>query len=304
MGEEYPRNRREFDEMFATEEACMAYLGKLRWPDGFECQGCGSKKAWALSRRVWECTECGVQRSPTEGTLLHRTHLPLRTWFDGAWHVCEQKSGMSALGLQRALGFGSYHTAWDMFHRMRKAMANHSSKSLSGKVEVDEVFLSSRVKRENAGPDTPSKALVFIAVEVGGSSIGRVRLKAIPDASVETFAETVQQLIEPRSTVITDGVHSYEGLSSLNYRHVVSRPVTDMGKTLLPKAIRVYAQLRRWLLGTHQGAVSSERLQPYLDEFVFRFNGRNATSRGFLFHQLLQQAVRMPPIPKAALASR
>jgi hypothetical protein len=301
MGEPFPRNRREFDAMFATEESCMDYLGRLRWANGFECQVCRGTRGWALARRVWECAKCGAQRSPTEGTLLHRSRLSLRTWFDGVWHVCEQKNGMSALALQRALGLGSYHTAWEMLHRMRQAMAQRWQGRLSGEVEVDEAFIGGRTASEKAGVRVPSRALVFVAVEINGSALGRARLQVINDTNTETLMGTAQQLIELGTTVVSDGLPIYSDLSASHYNQASAGPLADTGKILRPRAFKVMSLLRRWLLGTHQGAVSADRLQTYLDEFVFRFNCRTTNSRGLLFHQLLQQAVRQSPVPKAAI---
>jgi len=297
MEENFPATRREFDAMFATEESCMAFVGGLRWADGFVCQKCGNTTAWVLARCVWECTKCSTQRSPTEGTLLHRTRFPLKTWFDAAWHVCEQKNGMSALGLQRAMGFGSYHTAWEWLHRMRQAMVLSGRNKLTGEVEVDETFVGG-VKTGKRGRGATGKTLVLIAAEVRGSAIGRIRLQVIPDATADTLLDSVDSLVERGSNVVTDGLASYAGLEQRGFDHTVSRHTPEVGRNLLPKAHRVASLLKRWMLGTHQGAIGKKHLQVYLDEFVFRFNRRGSRSRGLLFYRLLQQAVAHPPISK------
>jgi transposase-like protein len=293
---EYPKNRRDFDAMFATEEACVKYLGALRWANGFQCRQCGSDKAWTLSRHIWECANCGTQRSPTEGTLLHRTRHPLRTWFDAAWRVCEQKNGISAVGLQRAMGLGSYHTAWEWMHRMRQAMVLPGRSKLTGEVEIDEAFIGG-VKSGKRGRGALGKVMVMVAVEVRGTAIGRARLQVIPDAKADTLLETVQSLAEPGSEIVTDGLASYGGLPALGFNHTVSRHTPEVGNNLLPKAHRVIALVKRWLLGTHQGSFAHDRLQTYLDEFVFRFNRRTSNSRGLLFHRLLSQCLQHSPIP-------
>jgi transposase-like protein len=299
MPEVYPRTRREFDALFSTNEACMAFIGGLRWPEGFMCPTCGGTKAWVTARNLWHCSTCGRQQSPVEGTLLHRTRFPLKTWFDTAWHVCEQKNGMSALGLQRAMGFGSYHTAWEWLHRMRRAMVVPGRDKLTGEVEVevDETFVGG-VKPGKRGRGAAGKSLVLIAAEVRGSRIGRIRLTLIPDAAAETLLDSVESLVERGSEVVTDGLTSYGGLSALGYYHTVSRHTPEVGRNLLPKAHRVAALLKRWILGTHQGSIGKEYLQSYLDEFVFRFNRRSSRSRGLLFYRLLQQAVAHEPVPK------
>jgi hypothetical protein len=73
---------------------------------------------------------------------------------------------------------------------------------------------------------------------------------------------------------------------------------------LLPRIHLVASLLKRWLLGTHQGAVSIEHLDYYLDEFTFRFNRRTSRSRGLLFYRLVQQAVELDPVPYEQIVAR
>jgi len=287
--------------MFQTAEACFTYLAGVRWPDGVRCGRCRSRELWLSRRRLWECKECGRQQSLTEGTLLHRTRYPLKTWLEVAWHVCEQKNGLSALGLQRAMGFGSYHTAWEWLHRMRRAMMVPGRHLLNGEVEVDEVFIGG-VKSGKRGRGALGKALILIAAEVRGTAIGRIRLHIIPDATADTLLDATSELVERGSEVVTDGLVSYRKLPSRGFLHTISRHTPEVGRNLLPHAHRAVSLLKRWLLGTHQGAVSHDMLQYYLDEFVFRFNRRAARSRGLLFHSLLKQALDHGPVTGADLA--
>ena len=146
---DYPRTRAEFDVMFAAEQDCAAYLARLRWPSSFKCPSCGNEGWWLTSRLYACCTKCQKQRSLKSGTMLQGIRFPLKTWFQVAWNTCEQKNGISALGLQRAVGFGSYHTAWEWLHRMRQAMVQPGRNKLNGEVEVDEAFIGG-VKPGNA----------------------------------------------------------------------------------------------------------------------------------------------------------
>jgi len=275
----YPKNRAEFDELFMTETDCLDYYLKLRWPEGVRCVKCGGSEGWTASRSRWICLRCKQEQSVTAGTLLHRTRYPMKTWFRVIWQVCEQKHGISALGLQRAVGFGSYHTAFEWLHRIRSVMVLPGRGRLTGEVEVDETFVGG-VKRGVRGRGAAGKVLVLIAVEVRGSRIGRARLQIIPDATAATLLDAVEDLVDPGSNVVTDGLASYSGLPARGYPHTVSRPNTSqVGEHPLPKAHRVASLLKRWLLGTHQGGVTGKHLQHYLDEFVFRFNRRTASSR-------------------------
>ena len=171
---------------------------------------------------------------------------------------------------------------------------------LSGEVEVEETFVGG-VKPGKRGRGATGKTLVLIAAEVRGRAIGRIRLQVIPNATAEVLLGAVDDLVERGSDIVTDGLLSYAELSSRGYNHVVSRPTPEVGRNLLPKAHRVASLLKRWMLGTHQGAIGAQHLQPYLDEFVFRFNRRASGSRGLLFYRLLQQAVTHEPISKTRL---
>jgi transposase-like protein len=219
---------------------------------------------------------------------------------DAIWHLCGQKNGGSALGLLRTAGFGSYHTAWEWLHRIRHAMVLPGRAKLSGEVEVDETFVGG-VRAGKRGRGAAGKTMVLIAVEVRGSALGRARLKVIPDATAATLLESVEELVELGSNVVTDGLSSYAGLESRGFDHTVSRHSPEVGRNLLPKAHRVAALLKRWLLGTLQGSVGKDRLQSYLDEFVFRFNRRSSKSRGLLFYRLIQQCLQHRPVPISEL---
>src|SRR5258708_35287376 len=111
--ERYPANMMDFMDLFPTEEACWEYLRLLRWPQGYGCLRCESQAHWQTARGLFQCRQCGYEASITRGTLFHDTHKPLRLWFAAIWYVVNQKNGVSALGLQKALGLGSYHTAWE-----------------------------------------------------------------------------------------------------------------------------------------------------------------------------------------------
>jgi transposase-like protein len=246
-----------------------------------------------------QCKQCRRVHTVTSGTIFHRSRHPLKTWFDVAWQVCEPKIGISALTLQRAMDFGSFHTAWEWSHRMRRLMVIDGRAKLSGTVEVDEAFIGG-VKPGIRGRGAIGKAKVFVAAEDRGAAIGRIRLLLIPDTQASTLLAAVDDLIDVGSHVVSDGYSGYQALSMHGYMHTVATAAT-MGKNVVPKAHRVIALLKRWLLGTHQGAVNHDRLQSYLDEFVFRFNRRAAKSRGLLFHRLMEQAAKSVPIKGAML---
>jgi transposase-like protein/ribosomal protein L37AE/L43A len=297
---DYPQTIIEFRERFATEEACEKYLVALRWPDGFVCPQCGTKKAWEMQRGLYWCRCCGYQASVTAGTLFHDTHKPLRLWFEAMWYVTSQKSGVSALGLQRVLGLGSYHTAWNWLHKLRRAMVRPGRDRLSGVVEVDEIFIGGE-RSGKRGRGSEWKALVVIAAQAAEKGIGRIRMRRVVDAAGESLEPAVWEMVEPGNVVRTDGWRGYNGLTGLGYQHQVVSKQPDLGDNLLPLVNRVASLLKRWLLGTHQGAVQHSHLEYYLDEYTFRFNRRSSKSRGLLFYRLISQAIDLGPVLESEL---
>lgn len=215
------------------------------------------------------------------------------------WYVTSQKNGASALGVQRVLGLGSYKTAWALLHKLRRAMVRPGRDRLHGSVEVDETYWGGE-EEGLRGRLTEDKALVVVAAEEDGEGIGRIRLRRIADTTKASLHGFIAESIEPGSTVRTDGLPAYLGLTGYVHDRQVQRRQPE-GEHLLPRVHRVVSLLKRWLLGTHQGAVGHEYLDYYLDEFTFRFNRRTSASRGKLFYRLAQQAVQVSPVPFASL---
>lgn len=285
----------EFEQRFASEEACREYIFQLRWPDGFRCPRCAHERAWITSRKLYHCTQCGYETSITAGTIFQDTRHSLYLWFRLIWYVVSQKNGVSALGLQRALGLKRYETIWIMLHRLRIAMIRPGRERLSGNVEVDETYIGGK-KPGKRGRGADGKSLVLIAVEDKENHLGRIRLRQVQDASRVSLIPTIQESVDPGSSVRTDDWNGYIGLASKGYDHIVVRQSANVGENLLPLAHRVAALLKKWLQGTHQGAVRGSHLGYYLDEFTFRFNRRTSRSRGKLFFRLIQQAVNIEPV--------
>ena len=292
--EDHPRTAVQMRDRFSTEDACRAYLAALRWPKGVICPTCAAKEIWEM-KTYFRCASCKHDFSVTSGTLFADTHKPLRLWFEAIWDLTNQKSGASALGLQRVLGLGSYRTAWNWLHKLRRAMVRPGRDRLSGVVEVDEVFIGGS-RQGKRGRGAEGKTLVLIAAQADGRKIGRIRMARIADASAESLLTALVQLVEPGTLIQTDGWSAYCGMSDLGYVHQVIHHSDELGENLLPRINLTVSLLKRWLLGTHQGAVRSQHLDYYLDEFTFRFNRRTSKSRGLLFYRLLQQAVVLDPV--------
>jgi transposase-like protein/predicted RNA-binding Zn-ribbon protein involved in translation (DUF1610 family) len=273
----------DFQERFATEEACREYLFASRWPEGFVCRACGGTEAGRMhrARLVWQCRSCGQQTSVTAGTVMHATRTPLRTWFWAAYLVATHHPGISAKQLQRQLALSRYETAWLILHKLRRAMVAPERTLLRGEVEIDECFIGGLEPGLRGGRQHGKKVLVGVAIEARGRGSGRLRLAVLADASGDTLGAFASATTEPAAIVHTDGLPAYRRLSDLGYEHR-PRPARDAqpGEQLLPRAHRAISNLKAWLHGTHRG-VGDEHLPVYLDEYVFRHNRRTTPMAAF-----------------------
>jgi len=296
--QKFPRTYREFVDKFHNDAACLAYLEKLRWPEHFCCPKCKSlKNPWRQTRGRFVCSDCKYEVSVTSGTIFDRTRTPLTTWFEAAWHVTTAKNGFSAKTLERTLGV-CYRTSWMILQRFRVAMVRSERKPLSGTVEIDESLLGG-VKVGGKRGRGSVKKIIAIAVEVlEPKGFGRVRMKCIPDASEDSLLPFIDEAVAKGTRIHTDGWSGYHNLSQKGYEHDVTvlSSSGDPAHVSMPAVHRIASLLKRWILGTHQGSVSYDHIQSYLEEYTFRFNRRNSGSRGHLFRRLMEQAVVTEPI--------
>lgn len=292
---EYPMTLEEFEKQFNTEEACRDYLFKVRWPDGFKCPKCKHTKAWPVGNVLFQCTSCLYRTSVIAGTIFQDTHKSLTMWFRAMWWVTSQKNGASALGLQKVLGLGSYETAWSWLHKLRRAMVRPDRDKLSGYVEIDDAYIGGEHEGKR-GRGSENKVLIVIAVEVKENKIGRIRISRVANASGESLVKFVEESVEKSSTVNTDGWQAYNGLTEAGFKHEVTIAKNTLKSELLPHVHLIISLLKRWLMGTHQGAVSNKHLDYYLDEYTFWFNRRSSHYRGKLFYRLIQNAVIIEPV--------
>ena len=298
-GVDYPRTFQEMDDWFRMESGCRDYIRRLRWPDGFVCRRCGAiEDPWVRARGVLVCKACNAETSLTAGTIFQDSRKPLRMWFLAMWFVTSQKNGVSALGLQRVLGLGSYETAWTWLHKLRRAMVRPARERLAGEIEIDETYVGGPEEGKR-GRETENKVIVVVATEKRGHGIGRIRLRRIKDVSAESLLPFIRETIAPGATIHTDGWKGYAGLADAGYPHRVTvlSAGLEPAHEVMPRVHKVAALLKRWLLGTHHGGMQHQHLDYYLDEFTFRFNRRRSQARGLLFHRLAQQAVAIGPAP-------
>ena len=289
----FPRSLPEFQRLFPDEAACVAYLERARWGDGFVCRHCGATgepRYIATRHGVLRCRECRSDTSLTAGTVMERTHTPLSVWFWAAYLIASQTPGMSATQFQRQLGLSRYESAFQILHKLRAGMVRPDQDRIGGKpaghVEADETYVGGRTRGKGRG--VHDMVLVAGAVEVrqrkhGGSLnkrktgryAGRVRLAVAPDRSAKSLGGFIESAVAPGTTIITDDWSGYAALERRGYIHtaVPQRGDPQVAETFLPIIHLVFSNLKTWLRGIHHG-VSPQHLQAYLNEFAFRFNRR------------------------------
>ena len=229
--DELPRSLPAFERRFPDEAACARWLCGKRWPEGFRCPGCGHDKGWELGRErlTVQCARCARQVSVTAGTVLHRSHLSLKTWFLAAWLMATHRNGISARQLGLQLGLGSYKTAWLLCAKLRRAMVDPAREPLAGLVEVDETAIPFRTKDEpivvKPGRSDEGRLLVAGAVEIKGKGPGRVRLQVIEDYAADSLGGFVAASVARGSTVVSDGWSGYARLKDVKHDPKVIGPL-------------------------------------------------------------------------------
>lgn len=283
---DFPRTALEFEARFASEEDCRAYWIEARWGGHVSCQRCGGWKVWRLrGGKLYECAGCGHQTSLTSGTLLAGTRKPFKAWFRAIFEISVHRHGISAKDLQRIMGFGSYKTAWTWLHKLRRALVRPSREPLCAIVQLDEGLV---------GGKGSEKSMVLVGAEPGG----RVRPAHAGNNDEATLKRFADAELATSATVSTDGLASYNvrSLGKRPHEKIVQTPEEKHEKDALQHCHWAISNLKRWLLGTHHGAVREKHLQAYLDEFAFRFNRRRTKGVGRIAARVLENLVSTRPM--------
>ena len=289
---DFPKTAPEFEARFATEADCRAYWIEARWGGKPVCAACNSGRVWTIrAGTTFECADCGHQTSLTSGTVLEKTRKPLKMWFRAVFEISTRRTGISAKDLQRIMGFGSYETAWTWLHKLRSSMVRSDSEALGPFVQADEALVG--------GKGSPNKELVLVAAEANG----RVRLAHANNNDAATLKRFADGHIAADAKVVTDGHAGYNDQSLAKRPH--ERQIQTKAERRKADAVQAchwtISLLKRWLFGTHAGAISGKHLQAYLDEFAFRHNRRNTKGVARIAARVIESLVVRPPIPRRAL---
>lgn len=262
----------EFQQKFSSEGVCESYLFEKRWPKGFYCPNCNHTKYYYINaRKLYECQECGHQTSLTAGTIMHKSKLPLLTWFWAIYLVAHDKRGRSALSISQLLKL-NYRTAWRLLHKIRYAMSERDANyKLSGYVEMDDAYFGAPQKGMDGRGTKKAKVSIALATDETGKP-RFVRMNVLNKVSTIEIQRVAQDCIKIGSTVTSDGLGAYKRLKDIGYNHI-SKNFYQADDDFLKWVHVVISNAKAFILGTYHG-LGQTHLQSYLDEFCYRFNRR------------------------------
>jgi transposase-like protein len=289
---------KKFCEKYPDEAACHKQLKEMRWPNGFVCPRCGCTDCYDIpTRQKHQCKKCRYQVSVTSGTVMHRSHLPLTTWFWAIYLVASDKRGYSASQLSRQLEL-PYSTAWFLLHRIRDAMGQRDAEYLlSGLVELDDTYFGGPTSGGKRGRGT-DKTKVMAAVSLNEKGKPQfLKMQVVPNLRGKTIGAFAQSSIVPNSTIQSDALLSYRKPLAEKYLHQYN--VFDPQSDLLHWLHTLVGNAKAAVNGTFHG-LAPKHLQRYLDEFCFRFNRR--FFNGNIFFRLLNSVACSQPCPLSALS--
>lgn len=292
----------EFLRRFPDDDACLAHLKDKFYADGTACPKCGKASRFhrIKGRSAYSCQFCGMHVYPTADTIFDKSTTSLQLWFWAIYLISSSKCGISAKQLGREIGV-TYKTAHRMLKMIRTLLAEDVG-PLSGDVEVDETFMSGRMrnsdrrKRDQAGihKNTPAYHLKGSMVVAAVERHGRVRASVAPDRTKLTLHAKIREFVLPESMIFTDEWSLYGGIGSeykghRRVRHKARIFVQDDAGTQNVESF--FALFKNSVRGAHH-SISARYLDRYLDEYTFRWNHRKDEAP--IFWMVLDRARKRP----------
>lgn len=264
----------DFNAKFPDDDAILDHIVNLLYPSGITCKLCGkvTKHYRIRTKKVYSCGVCGTQVSPTAGTILDHSPTPLRSWFYAIYLMAQTRMGISAMQLKRELGV-TYKTAWRMFTQIRKLMAEDGG-PLFGQIEVDETYIGGKHPGKR-GRGAAGKTIAVGLVERKGNAVVMIT----EDVKARTLLPIIQHHIPitGTTTIFTDEMSSYNGLSHLGFNHeTVNHAAKEyvVGTAHTNNVDGLWSIAKNGIVGVNRH-VSPQHMQGYLDAYVFRYNHRN-----------------------------
>ena len=296
-----PFTLKDFQQKFPDDATCLEWLRNYLYPDGIYCEKCEAttKHHRVVSRPSYSCDRCGHHVHPTAGTIFHKSPTPLTTWFYAIYLMAQTRCGISAKQIQRETGV-TYKTAWRMFKQIRSMLYSEKPKPIGGKgskgVEVDETYVGGR-RRVGHGVKK-HLSLVMGLVERGGE----VRAFTAEAASGAVLLPAIRDYVLPKSTVFTDELSGYDGVSRITDRNYTHRRINHSEKVYVVGDIHTntiegfWSLVKNGLRGVYH-SVGKGYLQSYLNEYSFRYNRRFDTQPMFI--SFLKQVEKRDAVVRA-----
>ena len=297
-------NLLDLNSRFPDEASCVAYLKEKREEEGIVCENChGGDHYWISTVLVWKCKNCGNRISLKSGTLMEKTHIPLRTWFIVIHFMTSTKKAFSALEIQKQTGLKFYEPIWYMMQKIRIAMGKRDAKyKLQGDIEIDDALFhvvdvpdEKQIVTLKRGRGAQYNAKVLVMVESKPNPkqtltykkkriMGFVKMIVVDDLTKLGVNYEVEKHISPTSVVISDALRSYSDLYQLVKQHNAMVVPAEEAHLKLPWVHTVIANAKRNLLGVHH-SIGRPFIQNYLNEFCYKLNRR--TFQSDLFDRMI-----------------
>lgn len=298
----------DFNKRFPDEEACASYLKMKREEEGIVCLKCGSKKHyWIETMKLWKCATCSTRMNLRAGTMMEKTKIPLKVWFEIIHLMTSTKKAFSALEMHRQVQTKFYEPVWFIMQKVRITMGKRdASYRLQGDIEIDDAFFEVvdlekkpdiGLKR-GRGSERQSKVLVMVESVPNPKQqnqhkkdriMGFAKMIVMDDLSGVGIEYEVSKSISPSSVIISDGYRGYSGLKELVEKHNAMVVPQKEAHIKLPWVHTVIANSKRNLLGVHH-SIGKQYLQSYLNEFTYKLNRR--TFDADLFDRMIVAGVQ------------
>jgi transposase-like protein len=284
----------QFQKEFGSEEDCASYLAHKRWKDGFSCCKCNhTTYCYIRTRQLYQCQRCHYQTSVTAGTIMHKTKLPLTTWFWAIYLVAHDKRGKSALSLSQILGL-NYRTALRLLRKIRAAMQDRDSLyMLSGVVEMDDAYFGAPRKGKDGRGTNKAKAVIALSKDERNHP-AYLRIQVIDQVTIEEIKRVTKVCVKPGSRIVSDGHSSYKQLADIGYTHDSQSYYKADKDDFLKMLHNIIGNVKAYIQGTYHG-LGAKHLQSYFDEFCYRFNRRFHPNE--IFDRLLNACALASPHP-------
>jgi hypothetical protein len=283
----------EFNKRFPDNKACYDYLMQLKWANGYSCSYCGAEESIkGKTGHHKRCKQCRYDESVTSNTIFHSMKMPILKAFHMIFRISVKKKGMSTIELGDEVSV-QQKTAWLFKRKLQVAMRQDNDHKLSGKVDVDETLLGFHSNRKQGGRNLDKKKALMVGVEIlSGGKVGNMRMQVIENFKALTLRYAIKDMVNDSAQIRTDDYCSYTTLQRTGMSHIqIERSQKGLAFEQIHRQIM---QFKNWIVGTHH-RWSKKHLYAYADEYVYRFNRRNA--RKSIFNSVIRKMMQQIPHP-------